>query len=278
MQVRKLPSVPIALLPIAVLVIMALVSITVWDIGMHIPLMSAVAVAVIVGRSLGYTWQDLEHSLVQGVSRALPAVFILFLIGTIIGTWIEGGLIPTIIYYGLTALSPAVFLPLACLVPAVVSLVLGTSLTTIATVGIAFMAIGEGMGFPPALVAGAVISGAFFGDKLSPLSDTTNLAADMGGVNLFDHIRHMLWDTIPALAISAILYAFIGSSISGNSGADTSQLEQLLSGLDSQFVIHPLLLIVHRLDAAARSGHPDPADDLLAGCCHRFRGPGQHHH
>ena len=244
MQVRKLPSVPIALLPIAVLVIMALVSITVWDIGMHIPLMSAVAVAVIVGRFLGYTWQDLEHSLVQGVSRALPAVFILFLIGTIIGTWIEGGLIPTIIYYGLTAISPAVFLPLACLVPAVVSLVLGTSLTTIATVGIAFMAIGEGMGFPPALVAGAVISGAFFGDKLSPLSDTTNLAAAMGGVKLFDHIRHMLWDTIPALAISAILYAFIGSSISGNSGTDTSQLEQLLSGLDSQFVIHPLLLLV----------------------------------
>ena len=244
MQVRKLPSVPIALLPIAVLVVMALVSITVWDIGMLIPLMTAVAVAVVIGKFLGYTWQDLEHSLVQGVSRALPAVFILFLIGTIIGTWIEGGLIPTIIYYGLTAISPAVFLPLACLVPAVVSLVLGTSLTTIATVGIAFMAIGEGMGFPPALVAGAVISGAFFGDKLSPLSDTTNLAAAMGGVKLFDHIRHMLWDTIPALIISAIVYAFIGGSISATSGADTGQLEQLLSGLDSQFVIHPLLLII----------------------------------
>src|SRR5699024_1379354 len=244
MQVRKLPSVPIALLPIAVLVVMALVSITIWDIGMLIPLMTAVAVAVAIGKFLGYTWQDLEHSLVQGVSRALPAVFILFLIGTIIGTWIEGGLIPTIIYYGLTAISPTVFLPLACLVPAVVSLVLGTSLTTIATVGIAFMAIGEGMGFPPALVAGAVISGAFFGDKLSPLSDTTNLAAAMGGVKLFDHIRHMLWDTVPALIISAVLYWIIGGSISATSGADTGQLEQLLSGLDSQFVIHPLLLII----------------------------------
>ena len=244
MQVRKLPSVPIALLPIAVLVIMALVSITIWDIGMLIPLMTAIAVAVMVGKYLGYTWQELEQSLVEGVSRALPAVFILFLIGTIIGSWIEGGLIPTIIYYGLTAISPAIFLPLACLVPAIVSTVLGTSFTTIATVGIAFMAIGEGMGFPPALVAGAVISGAFFGDKLSPLSDTTNLAAAMGGVKLFAHIRHMLWDTIPALVISIILYAVLGGSIAANSGTDTGQLEQLLSGLDSQFVIHPLLLLV----------------------------------
>src|SRR5690625_5094171 len=243
MQTRKLPSIPIALLPIVVLVIMALVSITVWDIGMLIPLMTAIAVAVLVGKSLGYTWHELEQSLADGVSRALPAVFILFLIGTIIGTWIEGGLIPTIIYYGLTAISPSIFLPLACLVPAVVSLVLGTSLTTIATVGIAFMAIGEGMGFPAPLVAGAVISGAFFGAKLSPLSDTTNLAAAMGGVKLFDHIRHMLWDTIPALIISAGLYWIIGGSVA-NSTPNSEQLETVIDGLDSQFVIHPLLLLV----------------------------------
>lgn len=244
MQTRKLPSIPIALLPIVVLVIMALVSITVWDIGMLIPLMTAIAVAVLVGKSLGYTWHELEQSLADGVSRALPAVFILFLIGTIIGTWIEGGLIPTIIYYGLTAISPSIFLALACLVPAVVSLVLGSSLTTIATVGIAFMAIGEGMGFPSAIVAGAVISGSFFGDKLSPLSDTTNLAAAMGGVKLFDHIRHMLWDTIPALLISAILFWVIGGTISAKSTPDTEHLQTLLTGLDAQFVIHPALLIV----------------------------------
>lgn len=244
MQVRKLPSIPIALLPIAVLIVMALVSISIWDIGMLIPLMTAVAVAAIIGKALGYTWQELEASLAQGVSRALPAVFILFLIGTIIGTWIEGGLIPTIIYYGLQAISPKIFLALACLVPAVVSLVLGSSLTTIATVGIAFMAIGEGMGFPAPIVAGAVISGAFFGDKLSPLSDTTNLAAAMGGVKLFSHIRHMLWDTIPALLVSAILFWFIGVSISSNSTADTSHLDALMSGLDEQFVIQPWLLLV----------------------------------
>src|SRR5690625_4023819 len=237
MQARKLPSIPIALLPILILVVMALVSISFWEIDMLIPLMAAIALlpililvvmalvsisfweidmliplmaaitaAALIAKALGYSWHELEQSMAQGVSRALPAVFILFLIGTIIGTWLEGGLIPTIIYYGLTAISPKIFLALACLVPAVVSLVLGSSLIIIATVGIAFMAIGEGMGFPAAIVAGAVISGSFFGDKLSPLSDTTNLAAAMGGVKLFDHICLMLWDKIPALLISVILY------------------------------------------------------------------------
>src|SRR5699024_10182884 len=142
-----------------------------------------------------------------------------------------------------TAISPKIFLALACLVPAVVSLVLGSSLTTIATVGIAFMAIGEGMGFPAPLVAGAVISGAFFGDKLSPLSDTTNLAAAMGGVKLFDHIRHMLWDTIPALIISAVLYWIIGGSVA-NSTPNSEQLETLIDGLYSQAIIHQLHLLV----------------------------------
>lgn len=244
MQERKLPPIPIAVLPIVILVVMALVSITFWDIGMLVPLITAVVAAGIIGKALGYSWDDLEASLTQGVGRALPAVFILFLIGTIVGTWIEGGLIPTIIYYGLQAISPQIFLALACLVPAVVSLVLGSSLTTIATVGIAFMAIGEGMGFPAPIVAGAVISGAFFGDKLSPLSDTTNLAAAMGGVKLFDHIKHMLWDTIPALIISAIIFWIIGGSISANSTPDTGQLDALISGLGDQFVIHPLLLLV----------------------------------
>src|SRR5699024_4102422 len=170
------PSIPIALLPILILVVMALVSISCWEIDMLIPLMAAITAAALIAKALGYSCHELAQSMTKGVSRALPAVFILFLIGTIIGTWLEGELIPTIIYYGLTAISPKIFLALACLVPAVVSLVLGSSLTTIATVGIAFMAIGEGMGFPAPLVAGAVISGVFFGDKLSPLSDTTNLA------------------------------------------------------------------------------------------------------
>src|SRR5699024_2403423 len=235
---------PIALSPILILVVMALVSISFWEIDMLIPLMAAITAAALIAKALGYSWHELEQSMAQGVSRALPAVFILFLIGTIIGTWLEAGLIPTIIYSGLTAISPKILLALACLVPAVVSLVLRSSLTAIATVGIAFMAIGEGMGFPAPIVAGAVISGAFFGDKLSPLSDTTNLAAAMGDVKLFAHIRHMLWDTIPALLISALLFVFLGVAFSASSTADTSHLEALMGGLDEQFVIQPWLLLV----------------------------------
>src|SRR5699024_11769270 len=154
------------LLPFAVLVVMALVSSSCCDIGMLIPLMTAVTIALLVGKGLGYSWNELETSLAQGVNRALPAVFILFLIGTIIGTWIEGGLIPTIIYYGLQLISPQFFLALACLVPAVVSLVLGSSLTTIATVGIAFMAIGAGLSYHPAIVVGTVVSSAVFSVEL----------------------------------------------------------------------------------------------------------------
>src|SRR5699024_8079898 len=148
MQARKLPSIPIALLPILILVVMALVSISFWEIDMLIPLMAAITAAALIAIALGYSWHALEQSMAQGVSRALPAVCILVLIGIIIGTWLERWLIPTIIYYGLTAVSPKLFLALACLVPADVSLVLGRSFPTVATVGIALMGIGEGMGFP----------------------------------------------------------------------------------------------------------------------------------
>src|SRR5699024_1012140 len=137
MQARKLPSIPIALLPILILVVMALVYISFWEIDMLIPLMAAITAAALIAKALGYSWHELEHSIAPGVCKALPAVFMLVLIGNISGTWLEGGLIPTISNYGLTAIAPKIFLALACLVPAVVSLVLGSSLNSSATVGIA---------------------------------------------------------------------------------------------------------------------------------------------
>lgn len=190
------------------------------------------------------SWHGLEASLTEGVSKALPAVFILIIIGTIIGTWISGGVIPTLIYYGLSIINPSLFLPLVCLITAFVSLILGSSFTSIATIGLAFMAIGQGMDMPLPIVAGAVISGAFFGDKLSPLSDTTNVAPAMVGENLFDHIRHMLWDTIPALFISAVLYWVIGLNVVDGSASGDVDPSTILVGLKDQFTITPLLLIV----------------------------------
>ena len=244
MHTYKKPHVMIAILPLLTLIGMALMSTTVWGIGMLVPIISGITVAAVIGKLLGYSWQELERFLADGVSKALPAVFILLLIGMIIGTWISGGIIPTLIYYGLSFINPSIFLPLVCLITAFISLVLGSSFTSIATIGLAFVAIGEGMQMPLPIVAGAVISGAFFGDKLSPLSDTTNVAPAMVGEKLFDHIRHMLWDTIPALLISAALYWIIGLNISSSIEASASGQDSILSGLNDQFVIHPLLLIV----------------------------------
>ncbi|WP_087003618.1 Na+/H+ antiporter NhaC [Gulosibacter sp. 10] len=244
MSAPKQPPFLVATLPLLTLIGMAFMSTMYWKIGMLVPIIAGIAVAGIIGRALGHSWRELEQSLAEGVSKALPAVFILIVIGMIVGTWISGGVIPTLVYYGLSIIDPSLFLPLACLITGFISLVLGSSFTSIATIGLAFMAIGEGMGMPLPIVAGAVISGAFFGDKLSPLSDTTNVAPAMVGEGLFPHIRHMLWDTIPALAISAALYWIIGLNIVSGSASASSGRDAILSGLDAQFTIHPLLLIV----------------------------------
>lgn len=244
MYTPRKPKFLIATLPLLTVIGMAFMSTKYWGIGMLLPIIAGIAVAGIIGKALGWSWRDLETSLTEGVSKALPAVFILVIIGTIIGTWISGGVIPTLIYYGLSIINPSLFLPLVCLITAFVSLILGSSFTSIATIGLAFVAIGQGMDMPLPIVAGAVISGAFFGDKLSPLSDTTNVAPAMVGENLFDHIRHMLWDTIPALFISAALYWIIGLNVVDDSAAGNADPSTILEGLKEQFTISPLLLII----------------------------------
>ncbi|MFS0644406.1 Na+/H+ antiporter NhaC [Siminovitchia sp. 179-K 8D1 HS] len=229
--------------PIVILTLLAALSIFKWDAGMFIPLLGGIIATATVGMMAGFKWAELEKFIAQGVARALPAIFILFLIGIIIGTWILGGVIPTIIYYGLGILSPKIFLPAVAFITGIVSMTLGSSLTSIATVGLALMAIGEGLGFPAAIVAGAVISGAFLGDKLSPLSDTTNIAPVMADTDLFSHIRHMLWDTVPAFAISLILYWVVGLNYSAGAATD-GKVQEIMQGLDKLFLINPLLLIL----------------------------------
>lgn len=244
MYTPRKPKFLIATLPLLTVIGMTFMSTKYWGIGMLLPIIAGIAVAGIIGKALGWSWRDLEISLTEGVSKALPAVFILVIIGTIIGTWISGGVIPSLIYYGLSIINPSLFLPLVCLITAFVTLILGSSFTSIATIGLAFVAIGQGMDMPLPIVAGAVISGAFFGDKLSPLSDTTNVAPAMVGENLFAHIRHMLWDTIPALFISAALYWVIGLNVVDDSAAGNADPSTILEGLKEQFTISPLLLIV----------------------------------
>ena len=211
---------------------------------MHIPLMIGVMAAAVIAIRCGWRWDEVENMMVKGVARALPAVFILLIIGIIVGTWIASGVIPTMIYYGLSIIEPSLFVPLVALITGIVSITLGSSFTSIATIGIAFMAIGEGLGFAPGLVAGAVISGAYFGDKLSPLSDTTNIAPAMAETDLFSHIKHMLWDTIPAFVIAIILYWFVGNAGVATNAVDTNGINLIKTGLESVFVIHPLLLLM----------------------------------
>ncbi len=236
-------SIGLALLPIVTLMTAGAASILIWKAGMFIPLIIGIIVTILVGVISGYKWDELEQMMVNGVSKALPAMFILLVIGLIVGTWIASGVIPSMIYYGLSFIHPSFFIPAVALVTGIVSVTLGSSFTSIATIGLAFMVIGEGMGFPPGLIAGAVISGAFFGDKLSPLSDTTNIAPAMAETDLFSHVRHMLWDTIPAFIITLVLYGIISNGSQQNV-VDTGKIDMILAGIEKTFFIHPLLLLL----------------------------------
>lgn len=208
----------------------------------QIPLAGAAAVAALMAVRLGWRWHDIEASFAEGIKLALPAAMILLVVGMLIGTWIAGGIVPMLIVYGLKLLSPHYFLLATCAICGVVSLATGSSWTTAGTVGIAFIGIGHGLGIPPAMTAGAIISGAYFGDKMSPLSDTTNLAPAVAGSNLFEHVRHMAFTTGPSLLIAFILYWLLGLKY----GADTvsaDSIQQITGTLAAKYQITPWLLI-----------------------------------
>lgn len=234
----------LALIPILSIIVTASLAVFIWDIEMHIPLIIGVIAAAAVAILKGWKWREVEKMMVRGVARGLPAVFILMIVGTIIGTWIASGVIPAIIYYGLSIIDPAIFVPLVALVTGIISVTLGSSFTSMATIGIAFMAIGNGLGFSPGIVAGAVISGAFFGDKISPVSDTTNIAPAVAETDLFSHIKHMLWDTIPAFGLSLLVYWLITNTGQVSQTDDIAIIDNIQKGLDDLFLIHPLLLLM----------------------------------
>lgn len=232
----------VALIPIAFLI--ASLSVTLVKFGgeAHIPLLLSTAVAAIVALSIGYKWDFIEKSIIQSISVAMQAILILMVIGVIIGTWIAGGVVPTMIFYGLELLSPAFFLVTTCILCAIVSFATGSAWTTAGTVGIAVLGIGQGLGIPVAMIAGAVISGAYFGDKMSPLSDSTNLAPAIVGVNLYKHIGHMIYTTGPAMIISLILYSILGVRFA-DKAVDVEQIQLIKSMLSENFVINPWMFI-----------------------------------
>ncbi|UDQ98569.1 Na+/H+ antiporter NhaC [Lentisphaerota bacterium WC36G] len=212
--------------------------------GPHLALFSSGIVAAGVAIfMLGYTWKYIQKGFLDTIKVSLEASIILIIIGMLVGTWILSGVVPVMIFYGLKVISPEAFLPTVVLLCTVISLASGSSWTTAATVGIAMMGVGSGLGIPGYVTAGAVISGAYMGDKMSPLSETTNLAPAMAGTDLFTHIRHMLYTTIPSYIISLILFIFIGMKYS-KSNMNTSNIDLILSGLDQQFNLSPWLMLV----------------------------------
>lgn len=243
----KRPSTLVSFIPLAVLVIFLAITIKIFGGdaiagGSQLSLLSASAVCTAIAMTLyKCKWQVLEDALLANMRSATPALIILLLIGAIAGTWMASGVIPTLIYYGLKILHPSIFLPASCIICAIISLLTGSSWTTIATLGVALMGIGRALGFEDGWIAGAIISGAYFGDKVSIMSDTTVLASSTSDVPLFSHIRYMMVTTIPSLIIALIVFTIAGISGSTTAGADSIAIEQ---ALQSTFNISPWLLIV----------------------------------
>lgn len=243
----KKPSFILAMIPIIVLVGLLFFNVKIYGEDAtygsnQIALIITTAVASIIGLSLGFKWNHLEGGIVKSITSALPAILILLLIGALAGTWMISGIVPTMIYYGLEILNPKVFLVAACIVSAIVSMATGSSWSTIATVGLALIGVGDALGFSLPMVAGAIISGAYFGDKMSPLSDTTNLAPAMAGTDLFTHIRYMAFTTIPSIVITLIIFLILGFTIETKS--DAANVQSILDTIQSKFYISPVLLLV----------------------------------
>lgn len=261
---RKNISLGIALIPVVFLIIALSFTIGVLKQPPHIPLIAAAALAASVAAIRKHPWKEIQDGMVHGITLAMGAILILMVVGTMIGTWIIGGIVPSMICYGLKVLSPAIFLVATLIICSIVSLGTGSSWSTAGTVGVALIGVGKGLGIPVGMVAGAIVSGAYFGDKMSPLSDTTNLAPAVAGTDLFSHIRHMVYTTAPSYILSIILFGLLGIRFSG--GVLKSQnIETILSTIKSNFYIHPLLLLAPLLVIVMVVKKVPPLPALLGG-------------
>lgn len=246
MTSKKKASLLMALLPIVVLIILLTLNVLLFDDTLaganQIALMLAAAIAGVIAYRLGYEWETVKKKIVSTIGSAMPSILILLLIGSLAGTWLISGVVPAMIYYGLDLISPKLFLFTAVVVSSIVSVATGSSWSTIATIGVALLGIGKAIGIDEAIVAGAIISGAYFGDKMSPLSDTTNLAPAMAGTDLFTHIRYMTYTTVPTMTLTLIIFLIIGFRYDF-SGA-TVDVESVKAAIDGTFSTSPLLFLV----------------------------------
>lgn len=231
-----------AMLSFSLLIAVMAIGIAVFHVDPHVPMIMGTAFAAAVALWIGYEWKFIENAMFDGIRQALQAILILAIIGVLVGVWLVAGVVPTMIYYGLKIITPSFFLVATLITCSITSLATGTSWGTAGTIGLALMGVATGLGIPLPMAAGAVLSGAYFGDKMSPLSDTTNLAPAMAGTDVFTHVKFMLKATVPVYIIVLIIFLILGFRF-GGSNADLSNLTVITEGIQKTFIINPLLLI-----------------------------------
>lgn len=246
--IPKVPTVWDALIPLIFLIVLLGFNIQIFGTdglsgsNQIVLILSALVASLVAIFKLGFTWDTLQDGIVKSISSAMGSILILFLIGSLAGTWLLSGIVPAMIYYGLKILNAEIFLLAACIIAAVVSVATGSSWTTVATVGVALLGIGKALGFEEGIIAGAIISGAYFGDKMSPLSDTTNLAPAMAGTDLFTHIKYMAKTTTPSMIITLLLFGVIG--INYTTSGSVEDVKIISEVILAKFTITPWLFVV----------------------------------
>lgn len=256
-----------ALIPVFALILMLAVNVGIFggdalDGSNQFVLLLGAAVAAAVGFYFKYSYTDMIREVARNISSVSESILILLMVGALAGTWMMSGIIPTMIYYGLEILHPSIFLAASLVICSIISVATGSSWTTSATVGIALIGIAKALGISPAMTAGAILSGAYFGDKMSPLSDTTNLAPAMAGTDLFTHIRYMTITTVPSVSIALIIFIIIGLNLNVTGVASP---EEILTAVKSSFVVSPWLFIVPALVILLIIRKTPPLIALLAG-------------
>ncbi len=236
------PTFGVALVPLISMALLLGVGYGVYKIKAQILLVAAAFITGLMGLALGFKWKDMERGVVDSIHKAMPAILIMLSVGILVGSWVASGTIPMVIYYGLKLISPKFFLFTACLVCSITSLATGTSWGTVGTLGVAFIGIAMGLGVPLGPAAGAIVAGAYFGDKMSPLSDIPNLATVISGSNLFDHIKHMMWSAVPAWLAGLLIYFLIGLNYEAKA-VQSETMTAITETLKANFRFNVLLLL-----------------------------------
>ena len=242
-RAKRMPTILEALIPVVAMLLVLFIGKGVLGFSTEPLLIIVACVAAFIAWRVGCTWDDMLDEISQKIAKGMPAILILITVGAMVGTWMTSGTIPMMIYYGVQIVSPKWLLVTAFLITCLVSVATGTSWGSVATMGVALMGIASALGVNPAATAGAVIAGSYFGDKISPLSDTTNLAPLAAGSNLYEHIGHMFWTTVPATIVSLVVYAIVGLNANTAAGATSEAVTNMMAQLDQMYDWNILILL-----------------------------------